>query len=363
MRGPDVLVIGGGIFGLSVALAARRAGLAVRVLEAERIGGGASGGPVGALVPHSPGRWSALHAFQLAALAALPAHIAEVEAASGVATGYARPGRLTPLGTQEARGRAEADAAGARQRWVDAGRWEVLDALPPEAEGWLAPEAAAHGLVRDNLSARLDPPAHLAGLASCLGDAVGHGVALRLDPDGPAAVTRDGRVQARHVVVAAGWRSWDMVAPIAPRLAGGAVKGQAALLAGAGAGRPLITAPGLYIVPHGRGVAVGSTSEPCFADAATTDARLDALVERAQALCPALGRAPVTQRWAGLRPKPPGRMPVAGPLPGHPGLWIAGGGFRIGLGIAHAVADALVAEMVGAAPLIPLPPEFRPGAA
>jgi glycine/D-amino acid oxidase-like deaminating enzyme len=48
------------------------------------------------------------------------------------------------------------------------------------------------------------------------------------------------------------------------------------------------------------------------------------------------------------------------PLPGRPGLWIAGGGYRAGIGIAHAVADALVAEITGAAPPIPLPDAFRP---
>jgi glycine oxidase len=137
MRGPDVLVIGGGVFGLSVGWAARRRGMTVRVLDAGRIGGGASGGPVGALVPHAPGRWSALHAFQLAALAALPRHVAELEAASGRPTGYARAGRLTPLGSAGARRRAEADAVAAPARWGEAGRLEILDALPAGRSGGL----------------------------------------------------------------------------------------------------------------------------------------------------------------------------------------------------------------------------------
>jgi len=40
----DVLVIGGGVFGLSVARSCRMAGLRVILAEAGRIGGGASGG-------------------------------------------------------------------------------------------------------------------------------------------------------------------------------------------------------------------------------------------------------------------------------------------------------------------------------
>ncbi len=357
----DVLVIGGGVFGLSVGWAARRRGMTVRVLEAGRIGAGASGGPVGALVPHAPGRWSALHAFQLAALGTLASHAAGLEAASGKRTGYARTGRLTPLETAEARARAEADAAAAPTRWAGLGRLDVLDAPPPEAQGWLAPSAAPHGVLRDSLSARIEPSAYLAALATCLGDALSEGVTVWLEDDGTAA-TASGRLHAGHVVIAAGWRTWELARPFRPELAGTAVKGQAALLAVGPGVRPVITASGLYIVPHGEGVAIGSTSEPTFEDAAATDWRLDALVDRARRLCPAIAAAPVIRRWAGLRPKPPGRTPVAGSLPEYPRLWLAGGGFRIGLGLAHAIAEALVAEIAGEVPAIPLPRAFRPEA-
>lgn len=362
---PDVLVIGAGIFGLSVACAVRRAGLSVRVVDAARVGAGASGGPVGALAPHAPGRWSDLHAFQLAALRSLPTRIAEIEAAGGRPTGYARTGRLIPLADSAARARAEADAAAAAARWQGAGRWDVLDALPAEPAGWVAPEAAAAGVVRETLTARVAPGAYLAALAACLGDAVEEGVAIRgvapAGAGGPAALTASGRIAAGAVVIAAGWDSWRLATPLAPRMVGSAVKGQAALMALDAPGLPVVTAPGLYIVPHADGVAVGSTSEREFDNPGATDWRLDEVVARARALCPALADAPVLRRWAGLRPKPPGRMPVAGPLPGAAGIWIAGGGFRIGLGIAHLVGDAVAAEIAGHAPAEALPAPFRPG--
>lgn len=359
---PDVLVIGAGVFGLSVAWSARRAGLCVRVLEAARVGSGASGGPVGALAPHAPAQWSELHAFQLAALASLPERVAAIEAESGLATGYARRGRLTPLGSAAARARAEAAAAAAPARWGDAGRLEVLDALPAEAEGWVAREAAGHGVARDTLSARIAPRSYLTALAKCLGDAVHEGVTVQaIDPDGPAALTDAGLIDARSMVIAAGWQSWGLAAALASGLAGTAMKGQAALLDLDAPRRPVVTAPGLYIVPHVRGVAVGSTSEPEFSDAAATDSRLDEVIARARALCPALAGAPVARHWAGLRPRPPGRMPVVGPLPDAPGVWIAGGGFRIGLGLAHAIGDAVVAEIAGTEATLTLPTTFRPG--
>ncbi|MFC6655714.1 FAD-dependent oxidoreductase [Roseibium salinum] len=54
----DLAVAGAGIFGLSVAHAAIKAGLRVAVLEKDRVGAGSSGGLLGALMPHMPARWN-----------------------------------------------------------------------------------------------------------------------------------------------------------------------------------------------------------------------------------------------------------------------------------------------------------------
>ena len=52
MSSDRVTVVGGGIFGLTLAWEFLRRGSPVRVLEAARIGSGSSGGTVGALAPH-----------------------------------------------------------------------------------------------------------------------------------------------------------------------------------------------------------------------------------------------------------------------------------------------------------------------
>ena len=51
---PTVTVAGAGIFGLACAWELLRRGQPARVVEAARIGAGASGGHVGALAPHAP---------------------------------------------------------------------------------------------------------------------------------------------------------------------------------------------------------------------------------------------------------------------------------------------------------------------
>ena len=64
----DVTVIGGGVFGLSVAYACASRGATVRLYERKAIGSGASGGLVGALAPHVPENWNPKKAFQLESL-------------------------------------------------------------------------------------------------------------------------------------------------------------------------------------------------------------------------------------------------------------------------------------------------------
>ena len=65
--------------------------------SARRLGAGASGGLLGALMPHMPDRWNAKKQFQFDALVSLEAEIAALEAATGLSAGYSRSGRLMPL--------------------------------------------------------------------------------------------------------------------------------------------------------------------------------------------------------------------------------------------------------------------------
>ncbi|MEM6621929.1 MAG: FAD-binding oxidoreductase [Pseudomonadota bacterium] len=358
---PDVIVVGAGIFGLSIAWSCRKAGLSVCVLEGGRVGQGASGGVVGALTPHAPSRWRPMMAFQFRALLALADRIAEIETATGLQTGYRRSGRLSPLGTQKARAKAEVEAEAAPTTWGDAARFEVLDTVPAVAQGWIAPAAASHGLIHDTLSARVDPRAYLTALATGLADCLIEDCPVSaIDPAGAAVETPQGRFQAGTLVLSAGPALWSLAAPFAPTLAGGrSVKGQAAVLGVDAPGLPVVWQEGLYIIPHGQGrVAVGSTSEKQFDDPTATDDLLEAVLTRAAAAVPHLADAPVLERWAGLRPKPPGREPVVGRVPGFPTCWVAGGGFKIGFGIAHAVGDAVAAGIIGKASANPLPDSF-----
>ncbi|MCD2184237.1 NAD(P)/FAD-dependent oxidoreductase [Rhizobium sp. GN54] len=371
---PDVLVIGGGVMGLWAALMAARAGLSVLVAERHRVGAGASGGLLGALMPHLPDRWNAKKQFQLEALVSLEDEISAIEAATGLSAGYRRCGRVIPLAGPHHRERALKHSRDATAVWDASGRtfsFDVLDRAP--AASWPAGEAAASGVVFDSLAARVSPRGLLALLRAALEampqGRVAEGVDIvRLDPVARVARCADGTdIAFGHVVVCAGVAGFELLTGLEPRMLprplGVAVKGQAALFTAVlDPDLPILFDNGIYVVPHDGGYcAVGSTSEDAFGDAASTDGLLDDVIERALHLAPVLSRASLVERWAGLRPKAIGRDPMAGLHPEFPSVAVLGGGFKISFGIAHELARAVVRQIDGGS-AGELPPSFAIGA-
>ncbi|SMG48858.1 NAD(P)/FAD-dependent oxidoreductase [Paracoccus sp. J56] len=312
----EITVAGAGVFGLACAWELLRRGIRVRVFEAARIGAGASGGHVGALAPHAPENWNAKKQVQLEALIAAEGWWTEVAAAGGVDPGYARTGRIQPVPEgSEARMAERVEAA--RANWPEWAGMEMTDA--PQAP--LVPLSPSGLWLVDRLTARVSPRRAGAALAAAIIARGGELIEGQAAPDAPAI-----------------WATG--VAGLAP-FGGGGVKGQSALLALDMADAPQVFADGVHIVPHADGtVAIGSTSERDVMDTGT-DAQLEVLIDKARALCPALGDAPVVDRWAGIRPRARSRAPIVGPWPGRPGHYVANGGFKIGLAMAPACAGML----------------------
>ncbi len=361
-----LLIVGGGIMGLWAAVKAERLGIDTLLVEADRPGGGASGGLLGALMPHMPDRWSDKKQFQFDALVALEKEIAGLEAETGLSAGYRRSGRIIPLPKPHLRAIAERHERDALENWVSGERrfhWRVGDR--PSVAGWVDDAAGEAGFVFDTLAARVSPRAMIALLSAFLGKArhvrLAEGCrAISLDADAGQAVLSSGdEVSFGHVIVANGHDSFPLIRDAlgleAGVTLGQAVKGQAALLdAAADPAMPVVFLNGLYIVPHEDGtVAIGSTSEDCFSDPFSTDEKLEKLLADASAVVPSLIRAPVLERWAGLRPKAVGRDPMVGTIPGHPRLVALTGGFKVSFGLAHFLADAALQTVCGHTPVIP----------
>jgi glycine/D-amino acid oxidase-like deaminating enzyme len=324
--GADLTVRGGGAFGLCIAFEAARRGARVRLIETARIGAGSSGGLVGALSPHVPENWNPKKQFQLESLLMADAFWGAVGAVSGLPTGFARVGRLQPLTDERAVTLAHARAAGAAQLWQGRATWSVVPATGADWE----PPSPTGLVIHDTLSARLHPRMAAAALVAAIRALGGEVVIGEATDEGP-------------VIWATGVQGLEALSRDLGRKAGDGVKGQALSLGFDAREAPQLYADSLHIIPHADGtVAIGSTSETEWDDPAGTDARLDALLDRARAALPCLRDAPVLERWAGIRPRAASKAPLLDAWPGRPGHFIANGGFKIGFGMAPRVAQAMV---------------------
>jgi len=366
----DLLIVGGGIMGLWAALMAHRAGIDTTLVERQSIGAGASGGILGALMPHVPDRWNEKKQFQFDALVSLEAEIRRLEAETGLSAGYRRSGRIIPLAKPHLRTIALRHEQEALENWETANRtfsWHVRDAS--DTPGWPDSAAAECGMVFDTLAARVAPRALIDMLSAVLRGSrhvhmkEGTDVA-GLDPIAGKAELRGGETIAfGNCILAAGVQSFPMIDALHPgalAASGMAVKGQAALLkTDIDPSWPVIYSDGLYLVPHEDGrVAVGSTSENSFGDPFACDRQLDDLLERAYSVVPMLREAEVLQRWAGLRPKAIGREPMVGRHPDFPRLFTLTGGFKVSFGLAHELAASVIGDITGQ-PGSDLPQSFR----
>lgn len=338
VNAPQVTIYGAGIFGLSVAYACARRGARVQVSDPHGVGGGSSGGVVGALAPHTPDRWNAKKQFQFESLMMAARFWADVDALSGGVSGYARLGRVQPVADDRGLTMAAERAAQADQLWQGQASWQVIDAA--SVPFWSLPSPTGK-VVYDTLTARVSPAgacASLAGAITALGGAVHHGTL----PESGA------------VVWATGYQGLLSLSDELGKPVGNGVKGQAALLDFDARDQPQVFAEALHFVPHADGtLAIGSTSERDFDAGDMTDDQLEDLLTRARAVLPQIGGAPVLQRWAGVRPRAKSRAPMLGAYPGRSRQFIANGGFKIGFGMAPKIAEVMADLVLDGTDTIP----------
>lgn len=334
----DVIVIGGGIWGLSCAYACAKRGQTVAVYEAGEIGQGASSGLVGAMSPNVPEGWNAMKQFQFEALSSAEEFWAEVDALSGLASGYGRIGRVMPIVSARDRALCEERAVNANALWQGKYQWNLLESHP-----MIPAKHAPFGVTHDTLSARMFPALAVASLAQAclqLGVTIAENHPVKTMESG--AIAGDwGEARANAIILAGGLDGFSLLDGHLAYPAGTGVKGQAALLDCNLGAAPQLYVGGIYVIPHANGMAaVGSTTEKAW-DHVNVDAKLETVIEKARDIFPALGNAPVLKRWAGVRPKARRRYPMLGPVPSLQQVYVAMGAFTIGFGIAHKVGEVL----------------------
>jgi glycine oxidase len=112
-----------------------------------------------------------------------------------------------------------------------------------------------------------------------------------------------------------------------------------------------------YFVPRDDGVLlVGATHEKAGFDKSVTAEGTAELERFAHSILPALSSLKPVKTWAGLRPGMKGRHPLIGPIPGAKNLFISAGHYRNGLTLAPASAELLAGIMLNqSTPVAPEP--------
>lgn len=405
---PDVLVIGGGVIGLSCALALAQAGRSVTVLERETLGSGASHGNCGTITPShalplaQPGviaqglRWMLKADAPLRIAPTLdPARIAWL-ARFALNCTHAQVTRIAPakaailnrsrsLIEQFIRDQAIDCEFGADgelhvfrdRRIFDAAcsELEVLRAHGVAVDVWDGARvereepALKPGVVGGQYwpnDAHLRPDRYVAALADRARSA---GVVIRentvvseLASKGRGAMsvrTNAETLHAREVLLAGGaWsptltRSLGLRIPIQPGK-GYSITFSRPVVAPR---RPLLLAdPRVCVTTWGSGFRLGSTMEFAGYDESMNRVRLDALVRGASDFLHDPVGSERLEEWWGWRPMTTDDLPIIGASTRIPNLWFATGHGMLGMSMSNATAELLTAQMLGRETVLnPLP--------
>jgi glycine oxidase len=110
--------------------------------------------------------------------------------------------------------------------------------------------------------------------------------------------------------------------------------------------RHVIYSPRGYIVPRRDGrLLAGSTTEHAGFEKRVTAAGVQAILSAALEISPRIAALPMTDSWAGLRPRAADTLPVLGPCAEITGVFYATGHYRNGILLAP-VTGELIAQAV-----------------
>jgi len=365
-RSFDAIFVGGGAIGLSCAWRAAQRGARVAVLERDEPPAGASRVAAGMLAPVGELAFGEpeLLEMTLASARLYPGFVAELEAASGKTTGYARQGALhIALDRDEAaqlrRVHDLQRSLGLEAEWLTPRRCRQLEpGLTPSFNGGVhAPGESA-----------IDPRALIAALLAALagvgtGGAGARGQAeVRTGTEVVAGLFEGKRLagvrtaageelRAGSVVLAngawsgrAGWLPEHARPPVRP------VKGQVVELRTRDDSPPcerIVASERVYLVPRPDGrLIVGATVEEQGFDTAVTAGGVHELLREAYRLLPDVAEMELVDSIAGLRPGTPDNLPLVGPG-AIEGLVLATGHYRNGILLAPLTAEAIAAVLAG----------------
>ncbi|MCL4486189.1 MAG: glycine oxidase ThiO [Nitrospirae bacterium] len=355
----EVIIVGGGIVGCSIAWHLSCRGRRSRILERSEPGGLATHAAAGILGPmnetDSPGPFLDL---MRKSLSLYPAFVEALAEETGLSPDFSASGILAVAPRPEDRA-----ALLARFAWQQA--------LDPSLVFCEAAEARS---LEPALTGEFDSAIYypdeghvyaprlikaLLGSLSRRRIPLEQGITVsRIVPSGQGTLLvhdREGGCrEAEKVVLAAGALLSDIEIP-GTRIPVSPVSGQILAVRSPGSfyRRVVFYPPHGYFVPKLDGtVVIGATEETIGTRTRVTPAGLMEFLAPLSSLAPGLLELPLHHTWSGLRPKSPDALPILGPHPECPGLFIAGGHYRNGILLAP-VTGEILADWIeeGASPL------------
>ncbi|HEV2975063.1 MAG TPA: glycine oxidase ThiO [Solirubrobacteraceae bacterium] len=359
---PDVLVIGGGVIGLSIAWRARERGMSVTVLERDTLGSGTSRVAAGMLAPVAEVEFGEAGRRQLElgmrSVALWPAFAEELRATGGVDVGLMRTGTLLLARDDDEARELERQIAFRDSLGLATERLRASEAR--EREPALAPTLRLALEAPDDHS--VDPRLVLDALRAACANA---GVELR-ERAPVARIVADGRGRVRGVALGDGAGEGELVLAERVVLACGAwsaqlegvaermpvrpVGGQLLRLRdprGPGMLRRVVRFDGGYVVPRADGAYVlGATVEERGFDLQAGVGGVYELLRDAHELVPDVAELKIEELCVGLRPGTPDNAPAIG-FGELDGVVWATGHYRNGILLAPLTAQLVVGLLGG----------------
>lgn len=348
-KNSDVLVIGAGVIGLSIARALNKRGVRnISVIERGTIGAEASHDAAGMLAPQCEAdRADDFFKLCRGSNRLYPLLSQQLKDETGVDIELDRNGTLFAAFTDE-------DVAELRQRF----EWQRVAGLPVEhltREEALKEEPNLSPNVREALYFQYDTQVENRKLVAALKKyAEINGITVRQYTEIKTLIVDNDRVtgaasasekfHARTTILAAGaWtpfiRLRETVVPVEVI----PVRGQ--MICFSPRERlfnKVIYTPRGYVVPRADGrVLAGATVENKGFDKMVTAEGIEKLHHNAIEISPAFSGLEVSDSWAGLRPASPDGLPIIGELPNTQGLIVATGHYRNGILLAPITAELI----------------------
>jgi glycine oxidase ThiO len=336
----EVLILGGGVMGLAIALELRSQGAKVCVVcrDFEEAASHAAAGmlaPQAEGLPPGPMLDLCLRSRDL-----YPTWIPKIQSLSGQEAGYWQSGILAPSYFANHCSNHCANHGADHDAEVDRAQiHQIQPGLSDEVQGgaWFPEDAQ----VDNRKLARA-----LWGAALAVGVEIRSGVTVTgvktLNQRVVALESTQGDLQAAHYILATGAWSQDLLpVPVTPRkgqMMSVRVQGEMPL-------KTVLFGSEIYMVPRREGrIVIGATVEDVGFQAGNTPAGIMKLLKAATRLFPAIADYVLEDFWYGYRPATPDELPILGESP-YPNLTYATGHYRNGI-LLTPITGKIIADWV-----------------